>query len=89
MLFLCLLKTIIVKAFLKKIILYFTKNIIVKNYRIRPDIRYPAITGYPAGYSVSGFWISRISGRPDIRQAGYPAKTVSGASLSEILYRYR
>jgi hypothetical protein len=49
---------------------------------IRPDIRYPAITGYP----VSGFWIGRISGirlldQPDLRPAGYPAKTVSGASL--------
>jgi hypothetical protein len=35
---------------------------------IRLDIRYPALTGYP----VSGFWISRISGRPDIRQKQYP-----------------
>jgi hypothetical protein len=43
---------------------------------IRPDIRYPAITGtgYPAitGYPISGYWISRISGRPDIRQKQYP-----------------
>jgi hypothetical protein len=28
---------------------------------------YPALTGYP----VSCFWISRISGRPDIRQKQY------------------
>jgi hypothetical protein len=34
------------------------------------DIRYPA--GYPAGYPVSGFWISRISGHPDIQQKQYP-----------------
>jgi hypothetical protein len=39
---------------------------------------------YPAGYPVSGSY--RISGirlldNPDIRLAGYPAKTVSGASL--------
>jgi hypothetical protein len=66
-----LLKTIIVKAFQKKLILYFTKNIFVKT-NIRPDIRYPALNGYPAGYPVSGFWISRISGRPDIRQKQYP-----------------
>jgi hypothetical protein len=26
---------------------------------------------YPAGYPVSGFRISRISGRPDIRQKQY------------------
>jgi hypothetical protein len=41
---------------------------------IRPDIRYPALTVYLAGYPVSGFWISRIpaSGRPDIRQKQYP-----------------
>jgi hypothetical protein len=30
---------------------------------IRPYIRYPALTGYLAGYPVSGFWISRISGQ--------------------------
>jgi hypothetical protein len=28
---------------------------------------YPALTGYPAGYPIFGFWISRISGWPDIR----------------------
>jgi hypothetical protein len=33
---------------------------------IRPDIRYPALTGHPAGYPVSGFWISRISGKNSI-----------------------
>jgi hypothetical protein len=38
-----------------------TKNIVVKP-SIRPDIQYLALNGYPAGYSVSGFWISRISG---------------------------
>jgi hypothetical protein len=31
-----------------------------------------ALTGYPAEYPVSGFWISRISGWPDIRQKQYP-----------------
>jgi hypothetical protein len=41
----------------KKLPLYFTKNIFVKT-NIPPDIRYPALTGYP----VSGFSISRISG---------------------------
>jgi hypothetical protein len=30
---------------------------------IRPDIRYPGLAGYP----VSGFWISRISGKNSIR----------------------
>jgi hypothetical protein len=40
--------------------------------KIRPDIRYPACTGYPAGYQVSGFWIDRMSGRPNIRQNQYP-----------------
>jgi hypothetical protein len=54
-----------------KCIVYFTKNIVVKP-RIRPDIwpdiRYPALIGYP----VSSFWISRISGWPDIRQKQYP-----------------
>ena len=34
---------------------------------IKPDIRYPAPTGYPAGNPVSGFENGRISGRPDIR----------------------
>jgi hypothetical protein len=55
--FICLLKIVpvIVKA-LKKNMLYFTKNIFVKT-NIRPDIRYP----------VSGFWISRISGKNSIR----------------------
>jgi hypothetical protein len=48
-----------------------TKNIVVKP-SIRPDIRYPALTENPAGYPVSGFWISRISGQPDIRQKQYP-----------------
>jgi hypothetical protein len=43
---LCLLKTIIVKAFFKQMISYFTKNIVVKK-NIWPDIRYPALTGYP------------------------------------------
>jgi hypothetical protein len=59
----------------KKIILYFTKNTDAKT-NIRPDIQYPALTGYPAGYPVSGFWVSRISGQPDIRpdilQKQYP-----------------
>jgi hypothetical protein len=47
------------------------KNIVVKP-SIRPDIRYPALTGFPAAYPVSGFLISRMSGRPDIRQKHYP-----------------
>jgi hypothetical protein len=47
------------------------KNVVVKQ-SIQPDIRYLALTGYPAGYSVSGFWIIRISGQPDIRQKQYP-----------------
>jgi hypothetical protein len=49
-----LLKNIIVEAFLKKFILYFTKNIFVKT-NIRPDIRYPAfgLARYPAK-TVSG-----------------------------------
>jgi hypothetical protein len=58
---------------------YFPKNKVVKpsiQPDIRPDIRYPALTGYPAGYPagypVSSFWLSRISGRPDIRQKWYP-----------------
>jgi hypothetical protein len=51
--------------------IYFTKNIVAKS-SIRPDIRYPALAGYPAGYPASGFWISRISGRPDIQQKQYP-----------------
>jgi hypothetical protein len=57
----------------------FLKNIldilpVPKNIKssIRPDIQYPALTGYPAGYPVSGFRISRISGRLDIRQKQYP-----------------
>jgi hypothetical protein len=57
---LCLLKTIILKAF-KQIILYYTgtKNIFVKT-NIRLDIRYPAfgLAGYPAG---------RISDKNSIR----------------------
>jgi hypothetical protein len=52
---------------LKLFFWYFTKNIIVKP-SIRPDIRYPVFTVYP----LSGFWISWISGRPDIRQKQYP-----------------
>jgi hypothetical protein len=44
----------------------------ISGIRPLPDIRYPAFTGYPAGYPVSGFWIRRISGRPDIRQKQYP-----------------
>jgi hypothetical protein len=62
---------VIVKALFEQNLFYFTQNIFVKT-NIRPDIRYPALTGYPAGYPVSGFWISRISGRPDIRQKQYP-----------------
>jgi hypothetical protein len=54
-----------------KYICYLTKNIVAKS-SIRPDIRYPALTGYPAVYPVSGFWISRISSQPDIRQKQYP-----------------
>jgi hypothetical protein len=61
----CLQKSIIIKAVFINLFDIFLKNIVAK-LRIRPDIRYPALTGYP----VSGFWNSRISG-----------KTVSGASL--------
>jgi hypothetical protein len=67
--------------------------------KIRPDIRYPACTGYPAAYPVSGFKIGRISGirpAPDIRYtafrlAGYPAKSVpvSGASLQKKRRHYK
>jgi hypothetical protein len=49
------------------------KNVVVKP-SIRPDNRYPALTGYPAGYPVYGFWISWISGQPDIRQKQYPVQ---------------
>jgi hypothetical protein len=49
-----------------QIYLIFTKNMFV-NPSIRPDIRYPALTGYPAGYPVSGFWFGRISGKISIR----------------------
>jgi hypothetical protein len=49
------------------LIRYCTRHFNVE-LKIRPDIRYPACTGYP----VSGFY-SRL--------AGYPAKSVSGASL--------
>ena len=34
---------------------------------IRPDIRYPAPTGYPAGNPVSGFQNGRIFGKTAIR----------------------
>ena len=34
---------------------------------IRPDIRYPAPTGYPAGNLVSGFLNGLISGKTTIR----------------------
>jgi hypothetical protein len=46
--------------------------------------KYPA--RYPAGYPVSGFWFSRISGRPDIRQNQYPVHpyTVGQPTLSKI-----
>jgi hypothetical protein len=54
-------------------------DILPKMYRtvvvkpsIRPDIRYPALTGYPA---------FELAGYPAFELAGYPAKTVSGASL--------
>jgi hypothetical protein len=64
---LCLLKTIIVSALKKKLYFLFYQKYICQD-NIRPDIRYPALTGYP----VSGFWISPISSRPDIRQKQYP-----------------
>jgi hypothetical protein len=59
---------------------------------IRPYIRYPALTGYPAGYPVSGFWFSRISGRksgirplPDIRpDIRYPAFGLAGYPVGRI-----
>jgi hypothetical protein len=45
---LCLLKTIIVKALKKKYFVFYQK--------------YVCQDKYPAGYPVSGFWISQISG---------------------------
>ena len=39
------------------------------------------IDRYPAGNPVSGFKICAISGRPYIRTAGYPGKSISGAPL--------
>jgi hypothetical protein len=38
---------------------------------IRQDIRYPAGYLVSGPYPVSGFWLSRISGLPDIRQNQY------------------
>jgi hypothetical protein len=57
---LCLQKSIIVKVFFINI------------FDILPKIGYICQAEYPAGYPVSGFWISRISGQPDIRQKQYP-----------------
>jgi hypothetical protein len=64
-------KTIIVKFFLKKKLSCVLPKIYLQEK-------------YPVGYPVSG--LNRISGirllnLPDIRPAGYPAKTVSDASL--------
>jgi hypothetical protein len=61
----------LLKLFLQNL-LDFLPKIELSKSSIRPDIRYPALTGYPAGYPVSGFWISRISGHPDIQQKQYP-----------------
>jgi hypothetical protein len=41
-------------------------------YHISCWISGPYQIRYLAGYPVSGFWISRLSGRPDIRQKQYP-----------------
>jgi hypothetical protein len=64
----------------------FSKNYLIFYQNYSCQAKYPG--GYPAltGYPVSGFLIRLISGirlfdYPDIRPAGYPAKTVSGASL--------
>jgi hypothetical protein len=46
-----------------------TKDTVVKP-SIRPDIRYPALTGYPAGYpafGLAGHPAGRISGKNSIR----------------------
>jgi hypothetical protein len=57
----------------------FAKSKIVKAVFILIfDQKYSCQAKYPAGYPVSGpywisgFWISRISGGPDIRQKQYP-----------------
>jgi hypothetical protein len=50
---------------------YFTRYFYVE-LKIQQDIRYPACTGYPAGYRIRF---------PAFRLAEYPAKSVSGASL--------
>jgi hypothetical protein len=52
--------------------LIFLLKILFVKLSIRPDIWYPALTGYMARYPVSGFWLSQIFGRPDIRQKQYP-----------------
>jgi hypothetical protein len=68
-------KSIIIKAVFINLFDIFLKNIVAK-LRIRPDIRYLALTGYP----VSGLYrISGIRPLPDIRYpafgiAGYPEK---------------
>ena len=43
--------------------------------KIRPDIRHPAVAGYPAGYPASGIFYEKhpasgIRQLPDIRQSG-------------------
>jgi hypothetical protein len=60
------------ELFLKIYLIFHQKYGYLAKYGIRPDIRYLALTGYPARYPVSGFWSSWISGRPDIRQKKYP-----------------
>jgi hypothetical protein len=66
---LCLMFAIIVKAVFIHFIFY---------------QKYSCQAKYPAGYPVSGpYQISgiRLLDKPDIRPVGYPAKTVSDASL--------
>jgi hypothetical protein len=68
MLILCFQKSVPVigKAVFIKLFDILPKNIVVKP-RIQPDIWFPGLTGYPAGYPVSHFLMSRIYGWPDIR----------------------
>jgi hypothetical protein len=61
-------------------VLDFTVNLNVEpeiRQDIRPDIRYPALPDIRS-YLIS---VIRLLGLPDIRPAGYPAKSVSSVSL--------
>jgi hypothetical protein len=67
------------------------KAVVINLFDILPKIYRSCQAKCPAGYPISGPY--RLSGRisgirlldqPDIRPAGYPAKTESGASLINI-----